>query len=117
MKVNHTSAAGESRVCPHCKATILKSSASCPLCRHNLRFVSIGTESGGTKPTACPLLVEGTLEHRGEGEPLEYSVLVEIRDESGKVLSRQSIAVGAIDQMDKRVFSLRVEMLPAGFSH
>lgn len=116
MKVNRVSAAGESRVCPHCKATILKSSASCPLCRHNLRFVSIGTEPG-TRPTACPLLVEGTIEHPGEGDPLEYSVLVEIRDESGKLLSRQSIAVGAIDRMDKRVFSLRVEMSPAAISH
>ena len=116
MKVNHTSAAGESRVCPHCKATILKSSASCPLCRHNLRFVSLGIEPR-TKPTTCPLLVEGTLEHPNEGEPVEYSVLVEIRDESGRLLSRQIIAVGAIDRMDKRVFSLRVEMSPAVFSH
>jgi hypothetical protein len=116
MKVNHTSAAGESRVCPHCKATILKSSASCPLCRHNLRFVSIGTEPR-TKQTTCPLLVEGTIEHPGDGEPLEYSVLVEIRDESERLLSRQIIAVGAIDQMDKRVFSLRVQMSPAAISH
>jgi len=116
MKVNRVSSAGESRVCPHCKATILKSSASCPLCRHNLRFVSIGTESR-TRPTTCLLLVEGTLEHPGEGDPLEYSVLVEIRDESGRLLSRQSIAVGAIDRMDKRVFSLRVQMSPAAISH
>jgi len=116
MKVNRVSSAGESRVCPHCKATILKSSASCPLCRHNLRFVSIGTESR-TRPTTCLLLVEGTLDHPGEGDPLEYSVLVEIRDESGRLLSRQSIAVGAIDRMDKRVFSLRVQMSPAAISH
>ena len=116
MKVNRVSSAGESRVCPHCKATILKSSASCPLCRHNLRFVSIGTESR-TRPTTCLLLVEGTLEHPGEEDPLEYSVLVEIRDESGRLLSRQSIAVGAIDRMDKRVFSLRVQMSPAAISH
>ena len=116
MKVNPLSSAGESRVCPHCKATILKSSAFCPLCRHNLRFVSLGTEPR-TKPTTCPLLVEGTLEHPDEGEPVEYSVLVEIRDESGRLLSRQIIAVGAIGRMDKRVFSVRVQMSPAAISH
>ena len=109
-------AAGESRICPHCKATILKSSAACPICHHNLRFVSVGAEPRA-RPTACPLLVEGTLDHPGEGEPLEYSVLVEVRNESGKLLSRQIIGVGAVEQMEKRVFSLRVEVSPAGFSH
>jgi hypothetical protein len=115
MKVGRPTA-GESRICPHCKATILKSSASCPICRHNLRFVSIGAEPH-PRPAACPLLIEGTLKHPGEGEALEYSVLVEVRSESGKLLSRQIIGVGAIGQTEQRVFSLRVEVSPAGFSH
>lgn len=116
MKFNSASAAGESRVCPHCKATILKSAASCPLCRHNLRLVSFGTEPR-VIPTACPLLVEGTLEHPGEGEAIEYSLFVEIRSENGKLLSREIIGVGALGRTERRVFSLRVEVSPAGVSH
>jgi hypothetical protein len=116
MKVNRAPAAGESRTCPHCKATILKSSATCPLCHHSLRFVSIGTEPR-PRPAACPLLIEGTLKHPGDGEALEYSVLVEVRSESGKLLSRQIIGVGAVGQAEQRIFSLRVEVSPAGLPH
>jgi len=113
---NRVPTAGESRICPHCKATILKSAASCPLCRHNLRLVSFASEPFARSNT-CPLLVEGTLEHSGEGEPLEYSLFVEIRNEQGKLLAREIIGVGALDQTEKRVFSLRVEVAPAGLSH
>jgi len=115
MKVLH-SPAGESRICPHCKATILKSAASCPLCRHSLRFVSVGAEPR-SRPTACPLLIDGTLKHPGSGEALEYTVVVEVRGEGGKLLSRQIVGVGAIDRAQERVFSLRVEVSPAGLSH
>jgi hypothetical protein len=112
MKAAGVSAAGESRSCPHCKATILKSAASCPLCRHNLRFVSIGT-APIAQPKRCALLVEGALKNSTENETLEYFVLMEVRDESGKLLSRQSVGVGAIPRAEKRVFSLRVELAPA----
>ena len=64
---------------------------------------------------ACPLLIEGTLKHPGEGEALEYSVVVEVRNNSGKLLPCQ--IVGAIDLTEQRVFSLRVEVSPAGFPH
>lgn len=104
--------AGESRSCPHCRATILKSAATCPMCRHNLRFVSIGNEPR-SKPTSCPLWVEGTLKNGGDGEALEYILLMEVRDEAGKVISRQSVGVGAIPQRAKRIFSLRIETSPA----
>ena len=104
--------AGESRSCPHCKATILKSAASCPLCRHNLRFVSIGA-APSAQPKRCALLVEGALKNSSENEVLEYFVLMEVRDESGKLLSRQSVGVGAIPRADKRIFSLQVEIAPA----
>ena len=111
MKAAGVSAAGESRSCPHCKATILKS-ASCPLCRHNLRFVSIGA-APSAQPKRCALLVEGALKNSSENEVLEYFVLMEVRDESGKLLSRQSVGVGAIPRAEKRIFSLRVEVAPA----
>ena len=106
------SVAGESRSCPHCQATILKSAASCPLCRHNLRFASIGA-APSAQPKRCALLVEGALKNSSENEVLEYFVLMEVRDESGKLMSRQSVGVGAIPRAEKRIFSLRVEVAPA----
>ena len=116
MKAAGVSVAGESRSCPHCKATILKSAASCPLCRHNLRFVSIGA-APSAQPKRCALLVEGALKNSSENEVLEYFVLMEVRDESGKLISRQSVGVGAIPRAEKRIFSLRVEIAPASVAN
>lgn len=104
--------AGESRNCPHCRATILKSAASCPMCRHNLRFVSIGAEPR-TKQINCPLWVEGALQNGSETKSLEYYLLMELRDDAGKEISRQSVGVGAIPQAAKRILSLRIETTPA----
>ena len=116
MKAVRAPAAGEARSCPHCKATILKSAVSCPLCRHSLRFISIGAEPR-TRPTTCPLLVEGTIKNPGGEQTLEYFILMEVRDETGRLISRQSVGVGAIQRAEKRIFSLRVEMAPAAVSH
>ncbi|MGH7829726.1 MAG: hypothetical protein ACREP8_06065 [Candidatus Binatia bacterium] len=107
-----TSGAGESRICPHCKATILKSAPSCPLCHHVLRFVAVG-DGSPSQPTECPLLVEGTIQHPGNGDAMEYSVLMEVHDEAGKVISRSTVGVGALQRAEKRTFSLRVEISPA----
>ena len=107
--------AGESRLCPHCKATILKTAVSCPMCRHVLRFGSTLGVVPQTTPTACPLLVEGTIDNPGDGGAQEYFILLEIRDASGKLLSRQSVGVGAIPPADRRSFALRIEMTPAEF--
>jgi hypothetical protein len=82
------------------------------MCRHNLRFVSIGAEPR-SKQTSCPLWVEGTLQNASETESLEYYLLMEVRDEAGKVISRQSLGVGAIPQTAKRIFCLRIETTPA----
>jgi hypothetical protein len=112
MKPNRASVAGESRTCPHCKATILKSSASCPICRHVLKFVS-GGAANHALPTQCPLLVEGTIRHSGDEDTIEYSILMEVHDETGKLLSRQTVGVGALHRMGKRTFALRVEMSSA----
>lgn len=105
--------AGDARSCPHCKASILQSSSSCPICRHVLRFSSSESRSVTPRPTTCPLLVEGTLAHPEPGEPLEYQVLMEVRDEAGKVLSRQCVGVGALREGERRLLSLQVEMSPA----
>jgi hypothetical protein len=116
MRLGRGQIAGEARICPHCKATILKSAASCPICRHMLRANSVPFESR-RQPTSCPLRVEGTLAHPGRGDPLEYQVLMEVRDDSGKLLSSQMIGVGALHAAEKRIFSLRVEVSPVTSSN
>lgn len=76
-----------------------------------LRAATLSFEPRSTLAT-CPLLVEGTLQNPGGDDPLEYQVLMEVRDDRGKLLSRQIIGVGAI-HVSERVFSLRVEMSSA----
>lgn len=112
MKSTRVSVAGESRTCPHCKATILKSAVTCPICQHVLRFASANADPPAA-PTVCPLLVEGTMNHPGDGGPLEYSFLLEVHDQTGKLISRQTVGVGAFRQEEKRIFSVRVEVSSA----
>ena len=102
---------GSTRVCPHCKATILESASVCPACRHHLRFDESAV--AGAKPRISPLHVEGTISPP-EGEAAwEYSVVVAIRNERGEKLARQVIGVGALYPDEQRTFSLAVEMTPA----
>jgi hypothetical protein len=103
MKIGRASTAGESRSCPHCRATILKSAMSCPICRHMLRASSVVFEPR-SKPTTCPLLVEGTLEYPGAGDPLEYQVLMEVRDAGETCLVK--LSVSALSTRRKSAFSL-----------
>ena len=42
MAASRPSTLGASRVCPHCKATVLQSAAKCPSCQHHLRFNTVG---------------------------------------------------------------------------
>jgi len=109
MRTHRPSVAGEARTCPHCKGTILKSSVSCPLCQHVLKFVSVGA-GNRAYATTCPLLVEGAINHSDDRDPLEYWILMEIRDGAGKVISRQTVGVGAVYPAERRFLSLRVEM-------
>ena len=111
MKIGRASSAGESRSCPHCNATILRSAISCPMCRHMLRVNTPSLEPR-SRVTSCPLLVEGTLENSG-GDAMEYQLFMEVRDAAGNLLNRQIIGVGALNIYDKRIFSLRVEMSTA----
>ena len=41
---------------------------------------------------------------------MEYSIFMEIRDENGKLVSKQTVGVGALHRAEKRTFSLRVEV-------
>jgi len=42
---------------------------------------------------------------------------MEVRDGTGKLISRQSFGVGALHKAEKRTFTLRVEMSSAGASN
>ena len=80
-----TGTVGRTRVCPHCKATILESAPVCPQCRHHLRFVAASV-SAPTPEGFCALRVEGTVEHPERGGDWEYSVVLSIRNERGEEL-------------------------------
>jgi hypothetical protein len=40
---------------------------------------------------------------------MEYQLLMEVRDEAGKLRSRQTVGLGAVLQGQQRIFSLRVK--------
>jgi hypothetical protein len=40
---------------------------------------------------------------------MEYQLLMEVRDEAGKLRSRQTVDLGAVLQGQQRIFSLRVK--------
>jgi hypothetical protein len=99
---------GTTRICPHCKTTILESATVCPACRHHLRF-----DRGAAHrpvPSFSPLRVEGTIRHPAVGEPWEYSVMLSIRNDRGEELTRQVVGVGALHPEEQRTFTLAVEV-------
>ncbi len=61
-----TGAVGRTRVCPHCKATILESAAVCPQCQHHLRF-GVANVAAPKPEGFSALRVEGTVEHPPQG--------------------------------------------------
>jgi hypothetical protein len=101
---------GEAWNCPHCGERILRSAAMCPACRRRLRFAAV---SGATasRPSVCPLSVDGKIRHPGHGATWEYSVLVEVHDERGTTVSRRVMGVGALGPGESRTFTLRVEVV------
>lgn len=98
--------AGATRACPHCKATILESSAVCPACRGHLRFDSA---SQGVRPSTTSLKVEGAIRQPSDGGVTEYSMLLTIRNERGEEVARQLVGVGAMRPGESRTFTLSVE--------
>jgi hypothetical protein len=100
---------GKSRLCPHCKATILESASVCPGCRHHLRFDSVDAARRAV-PSSSPLRVEGTIRHPADGPAWEYSVVLVIRDNAGVEVTRQVVGVGALQPAEQRSFSLSVEV-------
>jgi hypothetical protein len=104
--------AGKTRNCPHCKAIILESASVCPGCHHHLRFGPMaGQRSVSVKPA---LRVEGAIKHPGHQEPWEYSVVISIRNERDEEVARQVVGVGALQPLERRTFSLAVDVLAPG---
>jgi hypothetical protein len=104
---------GRTRVCPHCKATILESALVCPQCKHHLHFVPAGRPAPKEEGFSA-LRVEGTVEHPERGSDWEYSVVLSIRNERGEELSRQVVGVGALRAGEARTFTLAVDVLTPG---
>ncbi len=100
---------GESRTCPHCKATILKSAVVCPACQHFLRFDAVRA-SRQAQAVSCPLRVEGTIRRPIEGGLCEYSVVVAVQNDRGEVISRRVVGVGALHPEEVRTFVVSVEV-------
>jgi hypothetical protein len=101
---------GKTRICPHCKATILESLSICPGCLHHLRFDSEAAKRQVAATSA--LRVEGLIRHPPLEEPWEYFVTIAIRNDRGEEVARQVVNVGALQGAEKRTFTLSVEMLP-----
>ncbi|MEO7997977.1 MAG: hypothetical protein ABI852_11065 [Gemmatimonadaceae bacterium] len=104
---------GATRVCPHCRQTILESAAICPACRHHLRSGS-GKADARAAQTETALSVDGTINHLATSPPWEYSVVVTVRDEKGKEIARHVANVGVLNGATQRSFTLAVEVFKPG---
>jgi len=105
-------AAGKSRTCPHCRATILQSASICPVCQKSLRWEPHIARHKA--PSFSALKVEGTINHP-VGDPWEYSVLLSIRNDRGEEIARQMVGGGALPPHEQRTFTLSVEVFtPTG---
>jgi hypothetical protein len=108
MSVVRQGAPGATRVCPHCRASILESASVCPVCKHHLRFDP--SKVARPMPSFSPLRVEGTIRHPPTGEAWEYSVMLSIRNDRGEELTRQVIGLGALPAAEQRTFTVAVEV-------
>ena len=107
--VERRAAVGKTRSCPHCRATILESSAVCPACRHHLRFESRRGEE--PRPASeVALKVSGQFSRAVAAGPGEYHVVVVIRDARGAELARKVIGVGGLAPGEERKVDLSVEI-------
>lgn len=111
MSVARPDTAGKTRICPHCKATILESLTICPGCLHHLRFDQQAAKRQVVATSA--LRVEGVITHPSTAtEPWEYFVVIAVRNERGEEVTRQVVNVGALHNAEKRTFALSVEVMP-----
>jgi hypothetical protein len=103
------STVGRTRVCPHCKATILESAPICPQCRHHLQF-GAAVYPARKQPGFSALHVQGAITNE-KSTDWEYSVVLTIQNERGEEISRQVVGVGALRPSEVRNFTLSVDIL------
>src|ERR1700680_654391 len=102
--------AGKTRTCPECKPTILESLSICPGCLHHLRFDQDAAKRQVAATSA--LRVEGVIQHPTREEAWEYFLVIAVRNDRGEEVTRQVVGVGALQGIEKRTFTLSVEVLP-----
>ena len=107
-------ATGKTRICPHCKATILESASVCPGCHHHLRFDRSASAESRAQPTFSALRVEGAFRNPAGADSWEYSVGVSIRNDRGEEVARKVIVVGALDPRESRTVTLSVDVFAPG---
>jgi hypothetical protein len=110
MSTSRLAAPGKTRICPHCKSTILDSATICPGCNHHLKFDAKAIVDRRAQPTFSALRVEGAFRNPEGAEPWEYSVVVSIRNDRGEELSRKVIGVGALQPSEGRTVTLSVDV-------
>ena len=111
MSVVRQGALGATRVCPHCKATVLQSASICPGCHHHLRF-NVANSEPQVKGIAT-MSIEGTINHRNRDEACEYCVVISITNEQGEKIARQVVGVGALGPGERHKYSFSVNVIPA----
>jgi hypothetical protein len=107
---SRVAAPGKTRICPHCKATILESASICPGCHHHLRFDPKAIVDRRSQPTFSALRVEGSFRNPSAADAWEYSVVVSIRNERGEEIARKVIGVGAMSPTEARTVTLSVDV-------
>jgi len=101
---------GKTRICPHCKTTILESASVCPGCNHHLRFDPKALAEARARAAFSALRVEGAFRNPEGVDSWEYSVVVTIRNDRGEEVGRKVIGVGALDPNEGRTVTLSVDV-------
>jgi hypothetical protein len=102
---------GKTRVCPHCKSTILESATICPSCQHHLKFgAATSPFERRLQPAFSALRVEGAFRQPDVGVACEYSIVIAIRNDRGEEITRRVIDVGALQPREGRTVMLSVDV-------
>jgi hypothetical protein len=107
---SRVAAPGKTRICPHCKASILESASVCPGCQHHLRFGPNSIVESRGQSTFSALRVEGSIRNPEGVDSWEYSVVVSIRNDRGEEVARKVVGVGALDPRETRTVTLSVDV-------
>lgn len=110
ISTGRASTAGKTRICPHCKSTILESASICPACKHHLRFDPKAVAEQRAQATFSALRVEGAFRHPPAGDAWEYSIVISVRNDRGEEVSRQVVGVGALGANEGRSVTLSVDV-------